>query len=111
MGKQLYLTNLSSFTTEAELTQLFAQVGNVVSMQILTDRHTGAQRGYAFLEMESLEISELAVQKIHGYVLHDRKIQVKLLGVHQPPNVTTPAKQSPPPAKQRKDRAGRKKPN
>ena len=79
MSKQLYITNLSSDTTESELNQLFARVGTVVSMQITTDPHTGAHRSYGFVEMETLELAQAAVRSVNNYLLHNRKIQVKEL--------------------------------
>jgi RNA recognition motif-containing protein len=79
MSKQLYITNLSSDTTESELNLLFAQVGTVVSMQISTDPHTGAHKSYGWVEMATLELAQAAVRSVNNYLLHNRKIQVKEL--------------------------------
>jgi RNA recognition motif-containing protein len=53
MNKKLYVGNLSYSTTEDELRQLFAEVGPVVSANLVTDRMTGQSRGFGFVEMES----------------------------------------------------------
>ena len=51
MGKNLYVGNLSFETTDSDLTELFAQHGEVQSVNIITDRETGRPRGFAFVEM------------------------------------------------------------
>ena len=53
MSMKLYVGNLSFGTTEADLHQLFSQVGTVDSAQMVTDRDTGRSRGFAFVEMSS----------------------------------------------------------
>ena len=42
---------------ERELTELFAQAGQVESVQIITDRDTGRSKGFAFVEMSNDEVS------------------------------------------------------
>jgi cold-inducible RNA-binding protein len=110
MGKHLYITNISSDTTELELNQLFARVGTVVSMEISTDPHTGAQKSYGFVEMETLELAQAAVQSVSGYLLHHRKIQVKVLGMREMKSPITD-EQTTSRATQRRTRTGSSKSN
>ena len=84
MGKHLYVTNISSDTTVAELSQIFERVGDVVSMEISTNPHTGAHLNYGFVEMATGELAQAAVQSVSGYLLHHRKLQVKVLGGRGP---------------------------
>ncbi|HEC35505.1 MAG TPA: RNA-binding protein, partial [Anaerolineae bacterium] len=51
MSKKLYVGNLSYTTTEATLSDLFGAVGEVLSVNIVTDRMTGRSRGFGFVEM------------------------------------------------------------
>ena len=51
MAKKIYVGNLSFRTDESELSELFAQYGEVASASIITDRETGRSRGFAFVEM------------------------------------------------------------
>lgn len=49
MDVVLYVGNLSKLTTEAGLSTLFSQVGDVTSLKIMRDRVTGESRAYGFL--------------------------------------------------------------
>ena len=60
MGKKIYVGNLSYQTTEADLSDMFAQVGRVESVQIITDRDTGRSKGFGFVEMGDDETVEKA---------------------------------------------------
>lgn len=109
MSTQLYITNLSSDTTESELDHIFARIGMVVSMRISIDPHTGAQKSYGFVEMETLELAQAAVQSMNGYLLHNRKIQVKVLGAREPQKSVSQDKQLQSRAIQRRKRLGNNK--
>ena len=51
--KKLYVGNLPFRATDQEIQELFAQHGNVTSVSLITDRDTGAPRGFGFVEMET----------------------------------------------------------
>ena len=51
----IYVSNLSFHTSEADLKDLFAQYGSVTSAKITMDRETNRSRGFAFIEMPSEE--------------------------------------------------------
>lgn len=53
MNKRLYVANLPSQTTEADLRAFFSKAGNVMSVKIVQDRQTGQPRGIAFVEMST----------------------------------------------------------
>ena len=55
MAKKLYIGNLSYDTTEDGLRTLFAEVGAVESVSVITDRMSGRSRGFAFVEMATDE--------------------------------------------------------
>lgn len=76
MAKKLYVGNLSYDTTENSLQTLFAGAGEVVSVAIITDRETGANRGFAFVEMATDEGSRNAIERFDGYSMDDRQIKV-----------------------------------
>jgi RNA recognition motif-containing protein len=84
MSKHLYVTNISTDTTMEEFSQLFTRVGTVVAMEISADPHTGKQKDYGFVEMATGELAQAAAQSVTGYLLHNRKIQVKVIGGHGP---------------------------
>ncbi len=52
MVKKIYVGNLPFRAYEEEVRELFAQYGEVYSVDLITDRETGRPRGFAFVEME-----------------------------------------------------------
>jgi len=72
---RLFVGNLPYRATEDMLNDLFAQVGEVVSATIVTDRDTGRSRGFAFVEMEQ-DAAERAIEQFNGYEIDGRKINV-----------------------------------
>lgn len=76
MNKKLHVGNLSYQTTEAELQQLFAEVGPVVSVAIITDRASGRSKGFGFVEMETEQAAQQAIERLNNYELGERSITV-----------------------------------
>ncbi len=75
MSKRIFVGNLSFRTTESELDGLFAQIGAVQSIAIITDRTTGRSKGFGFVEMESQD-ADKAIQKLNGFELGGRALTV-----------------------------------
>ena len=73
MAQKLYVGNLPFSTTEDELRDLFAQHGEVLSVQVVTDRDTGRSRGFAFVEMED---GGQAIQTLDGTDFGGRNLRV-----------------------------------
>jgi cold-inducible RNA-binding protein len=48
---RIYVGNLSFQTEEAQLQELFAELGPVESVKLVRDHATGRSRGFAFVEM------------------------------------------------------------
>lgn len=78
MTSKLYVGNLSFQTTEGELRTLFAEVGGVESVSIVTDRDSGRSRGFAFVEMESEENAQAVIEKFNGHNLGERNLVVNI---------------------------------
>jgi RNA recognition motif-containing protein len=76
MGTNLYVGNLSFNTMEADLQQLFAQAGKVVSCNLITDKFTGKSRGFAFVEMGSQEEADRAIAQFNGKDVDGRPLRV-----------------------------------
>ena len=47
----IYISGLSYGTNDADLTNLFAEFGEVSSAKVIFDRESGRSRGFAFVEM------------------------------------------------------------
>lgn len=76
MNTKLYVGNLPFSLNETDLEKLFAESGNVVSVAIPTDRETGRKRGFAFVEMETTEAAEAAINAMNGQTVEGRQIVV-----------------------------------
>lgn len=50
-NNRIYVGNLPFSATEDEVTGLFSEFGEVVSVHLVTDRDTGRPRGFGFVEM------------------------------------------------------------
>jgi RNA recognition motif-containing protein len=76
MAKKIYVGNLPFQVTEADLTDLFSQVGNVESAQIITDRQTGRSKGFGFVQMADDASFEKAIAEFNGKDFNGRKLTV-----------------------------------
>jgi cold-inducible RNA-binding protein len=76
MSKKLYVGNLSYRTTENSLRTLFAEFGEVESVNVITDRETGRSKGFAFVEMDTEEAAAAATTALNGKMVDDREIRV-----------------------------------
>ena len=73
---RLYVGNLSYGTTKETLEKTFGEHGEVVSVNIITDRQTGRPKGFAFVEMSTPEEGEAAKAALNGTDLDGRAINV-----------------------------------
>lgn len=76
MAVKLYVGNLSFGTTDADLQDAFSKAGNVVSVQVVTDRMTGRSRGFGFVEMDTKEAADTAIEMYHEKEFQGRNLTV-----------------------------------
>jgi len=72
----IYVGNLSREVTEEELRQEFTAFGQVTSVSIIKDRHSGQSRGLGFVEMPSKAEGEAAIAGLKGKMLQERTLDV-----------------------------------
>jgi cold-inducible RNA-binding protein len=77
MLARLWVGNLSPETTSEDIRELFSNVGQVESCQMVEDRETGLPKGFAFVVMNSLEAAYTAKEKFNGHELHGKALKVK----------------------------------
>jgi RNA recognition motif-containing protein len=76
MAKKLYVGNLSYDTTQEAVRTLFAQVGEVKEVNLITDRDTGRPKGFGFVEMETEEAAQEAIRRFNGFSVDNRALTV-----------------------------------
>ena len=57
---KLYVGNLNYDTTDTAIEALFGQFGEVVTVNLITDRDSGRPKGFGFVEMASLDMADAA---------------------------------------------------
>ena len=62
----IYVGNLSYKVTIEDLSEVFAEYGTVKRVQLPTDRETGRQRGFAFVEMTSDAEEATVIKELDG---------------------------------------------
>ncbi len=76
MGKKIYVGNLPWSTTSASLETLFSAHGTVQSAEVIADRETGRSRGFGFVEMDSDDACQRAIDALNGVEVDGRAITV-----------------------------------
>jgi RNA recognition motif-containing protein len=72
----LFVGNLDSKVTQAELRRLFEAYGQVAQIHIIVDRDTGLLR-YAFVEMTNDADAEKAIKELNGSILRGHTLNVE----------------------------------
>jgi RNA recognition motif-containing protein len=76
MTRKLYVGNLPYSVNEDNLRELFAQAGEIASVNIITDRDTGRSKGFGFVEMATEEEAQEAIKRFNGYSIDNRALTV-----------------------------------
>jgi RNA recognition motif-containing protein len=76
MAKKIFVGNLSFQTTETDLNNMFGAIGQVESVQIITDRDTGRSKGFGFVQMADDAAAEKAIAQLNGQEIGGRKVTV-----------------------------------
>lgn len=76
MSCKVFVGNLNYETTQDQLTDLLADVGEIKDVYLPSDRVTGRPRGFAFVEFATEEEAQEAIEKFNDYELGGRKLRV-----------------------------------
>ena len=96
MNKKIYISNLSFSLRDDELKNIFVNFGSVVSAKVVMDRFSGRSKGFGFVEMQTQEEAQKAIQALNGAEISGRSLRVMEAtpkpegpqGESQPQNVT-----------------------
>jgi RNA recognition motif-containing protein len=72
----IYVGNMSFDATEDEVRQLFAEFGEVTSVNIIADRDSGRPKGFGFVEMAQAEQAQNAMKALNGKEFKGRALNV-----------------------------------
>jgi len=78
MAQKLFVGGISFSTTSDGLREFFAQSGNVLSANVVTDQFSGQSRGFGFVEMSTDEEAQKAVAALNGQNLDGRALKVEV---------------------------------
>ena len=73
---RLYVGNLSFDATESDLFELFNGVGAVQNAEVVTYRHNQRSKGFAFVQMLTVDEAKRAVEELHDKEFLGRKLVV-----------------------------------
>ena len=76
MPSKLYVGNLAYAVANADLEELFSQVGQVNSVAVIMDKVSGQSKGFGFVEMASGADASTAIQRFNNTELKGRNIKV-----------------------------------
>ena len=73
---RLYVGNLSFDATESDLFELFNGVGHVQNAEVVSYKHNQRSKGFAFVQMQTVEEAKRAVTELHDKEFLGRKLVV-----------------------------------
>jgi RNA recognition motif-containing protein len=73
---KLYVGNLSFDAAESDLFELFNGVGQVRTAEVVCHKYTQRSKGFAFVQMTTIEEARRAVQELHDKEFLGRKLVV-----------------------------------
>lgn len=74
--KNIFVGNLSYNVSENELRSVFEEYGTVDRVSVVTDRDTGQQKGFAFVEMSVDAEGDRAIESLSGREMNGRALTV-----------------------------------
>ena len=74
----IYVSNLSFNTNDAELHELFSKFGEVSSAKVIMDRESGRSRGFGFVEMPSNDEGKDAMLGLNNKEVEGRAMSVSI---------------------------------
>lgn len=75
---RLFVGNLPYQITAQDLQELFSQAGVVASVNLMMDKYSGRSRGFAFVDMSSLDEANRAVELLNEKEFQSRPLTVNL---------------------------------
>ena len=74
----IYISNLSYGIDDADLRELFADYGEIVSAKVIMDRETGRSRGFGFVELADDAMGQKAIDELNQAEYDGKVINVNV---------------------------------
>ncbi|MCL2038702.1 RNA-binding protein [Candidatus Saccharibacteria bacterium] len=78
MSQNLFVGSLAFATRDDSLRDFFAQIGEVKSARVITERDSGRSKGFGFVEFEDESNNQKAIDELNGKELDGRPINISL---------------------------------
>lgn len=78
MSQNLFVGSLAFATRDDGLRDFFAQIGEVKSARVITERESGRSKGFGFVEFEDEANNQKAIDQLNGKELDGRPINISL---------------------------------
>ncbi len=72
----IYVGNLPYSVTEEDLRETFSRFGQVSSVNLITDKFTGASKGFGFVEMDNNSEADAAIKGLNETDMKGRTMKV-----------------------------------
>lgn len=77
-NKKLFVGNLPFSFTEDDMRNMFSEYGELVSVNLITDKFSGRSKGFGFVEYTTEEAATAAVEALNGQDLQGRDMVVNV---------------------------------
>ncbi|KAH3763517.1 RNA-binding protein BRN1 [Pelomyxa schiedti] len=81
-GANLFIYHLPKEFQDADLANVFAPFGNVISAKVFVDKDTGVSKCFGFVSYDSAEAAQVAIGSMNGYQIGPKRLKVQLKNEH-----------------------------